>query len=242
MATAGLGARRVKELLGSDSTYATVLVAICIDSFGTECFDWDPESLLLELEEDYNVQLSPANRDKINGFLTALTTDQFHTDPFVFWQVGNALSGSPGDFQVGADPLTVDEAAWAVVEISLSDMPDDGQEQPTFSPDVASMVGAVLQEEGFSSPPQFLKFAEIPPRKPAMDPETEQALAARHSRLEEEMVEAVQQRLQELNLQLQQLPLAGQRSQPSPTSPRDFLGELLSAARAPKGSELAGRI
>lgn len=233
MGLSGLKKEKITDLLGDDNTFATVLLAICIDAFGTECFEWDPDVLILELEEDYNIILLQVLRDKINAGLTILTGEQFYTDPIVFWQIGNVLSGTPANWQSGADPLTVDEAAWAAVEAALLDAPDGNLKQPSYSPEVAAMIGAVLAEEGFVSPPKFLKFAKLPPRPTPMDLESEQAQASRTESLEKSLVEEIQLKLVQLNLQLQKLPFVEQSKQSDSMSPRDFLGELLSSESAP---------
>ena len=228
MALAGLQKEEIVQPLLSEDTFATVLLAICIDAFTTECFEWDPDLLIRELEEEYAVELSQVNRDKINAIITVMTTDQFYRDPMVFWQIGNVLSGTPANFQTGADPLTVDEAAWAAVEAALVDRPDGDLKQPGYSPEVIATIGAILKAEGYVSPPQFLKFAKIPERRFAMDLESEQAQARRTETLEADLQETIQTKLGLLNQQLQQLPFVSRNSESDPMKPRDFLAETLS--------------
>lgn len=227
MGLVGLKKENIIRLLRDDRTFATVLLAICIDSFTTECFEWEADTVVSELRHEYGVELSQVARDKINALLTVLTTDQVYFDPMVFWQVGNVLSGTPANFQTGADPLTVDEAAWVAVEIALTDMADDDHTQPTYSPEVRAMIGAILRQEGFSQPPQFLKWAELPPRTTVLDENSEQAQASRDEDLEADLVEGIRSKLDLLNQQLRQLPFVEQPSTSSATPPRDFLSELL---------------
>jgi len=231
MGLMGLKRENIVKLLNNDNVFASVILAICVNSFGTECFDWEPDTLIMELEEDFNIQLSQVNRDKLNAILTVITTDQFYKDPVVFWQVGNVLSGTPANFVTGADPLTVDEAAWAAVEAALIDMPDGDLPQPSYSSQVSAMVGAILKSEGFSRPPQFLKFATMPERHQAMDLDSESGQEERMNRLEEDLTEGIREQLDELNLQLRQLPFAERSTPPDATKPRDFLDETLSLAR-----------
>lgn len=183
--------------------------------------------LVAELEEDFSVQIPQANRDKVSALILALTTDSFYTDPSVFWQIANVLSGAAANFQSGQDLMTAEEAAWAAVEVTLNDVSDEKEPTPGVSEDVARLVGLVLKQEGFSRAPTFLKWADLPRRGPEvmLDQQTEEAVATRSARLEESLVAEVQDRVRRLNVELQRLPLAG-RQAPSPEGPlKGFLAQ-----------------
>lgn len=231
MGLIGLKRENIAKLLQDDDTFASVLLAICIDSFGTECFEWEPDVLITEIEDDFGVHLSQVSRDKLNAILTILTTDQFYKDPVVFWQIGNVLSGTPANFATGADELTSDEAAWAAVEAALIDMPDGDLEQPAYSSQVSLMIGAILSSEGFTSAPKFLKFAILPDRPHAMDMDSEASQLSRTKQLDASLNVELQEKLEELNRQLRLLPFVEQSERPDPTKPRDFLGETISLGR-----------
>jgi hypothetical protein len=242
MSFAGLAKNDLAKMLSDDDTFASCLLAIAVDSYSTECFDWEPDTIVKELEDDFNIQMPQVNQDKVNALIVALTTDQFYRDPVVFWQTGNVLSGAPANFVMGADPLTVDEAAWAVVEVTLLDMPDGDQSVPEFSEDIGAMVGAILRSEGFIEPPQFLKFAEMPRRPVGLDPASEQAQYARQKELDQDLRDLIAGRIAQLNAQLQKLPLVSGQRRTTATSERDFVGEALSLGRKPVSpSQRVGR-
>jgi hypothetical protein len=69
------------------------------------------------------------------------------------------LSGENDPTEVAE--MTVAEFVWGVIEVSLNDGDDEPQ---LFSPDVASLVGVVLDEEGFTAPPEPVSFAIMPER------------------------------------------------------------------------------
>ena len=187
MGLIGLDRDKITKILSSTSTYATILLIIAIDSFSTECLEWEPDALVAELEDDYGVKMPQINKDKLNALILALTSDMFYTDPLVFWYSCNVLSGIPVNLQSGSDEPTSEEVAWGSVEVALIDMQDGDNRQPEYSDDVRTMVGVILHNEGFDRAPQFLKFAMMPKRWVAIDPETEAGLQSRHKNLENDL-------------------------------------------------------
>jgi len=228
VAFTGLAKDRVASFLSRDDVFATALLVLCVDAYGAECFDWELETLFQELETDFGVTLSGIARDKLAAILTIMTTDAFYTDPNVFWQICNVLSGSAANFETGSDPVDGAELAWAVVEALINDMQDGNLPQPSFSAEIAAMAGAILTSEGFTQPPQMLSFARVKPLEP-MDPQTLQAAMTRNSQLTADLAEQIRIRLTRLNEQLQQLPLSVTFQGLSGGSQRNYLDELLSS-------------
>ena len=143
------------------STFATSLLALLIDEYGTESFQWDPETVRLQIESDYGVKLSQVNMDKLMAMITALTTNLFYTSAEAFTQVSNALNDSEADFE-NWDPPTAAEAAWAITEITLNDPPKRREGfADQFSSDVRKYLGVILAQEGILHPPDVLQIAEL---------------------------------------------------------------------------------
>jgi len=146
-----------RMLNGELEVFATTLVALLTDHFDSvDWFSWEPDVLGQEVEDDFGVKMPIVVRDKIWALVSSLTTDRFYNDPLFFNHVSNALSGGPTPMQT-FEPATLDEQAWAVLEVRLSDSGDNG-ELEEFGAEVAGFVGKTLQEEEINPFPP-LEFA-----------------------------------------------------------------------------------
>lgn len=144
-----------KHLTDPDAI-ATVLLVGLLDEFGTEMFDWEPDTLNLEIESVWKVCAPQVNRDKIWALITTITTNAFTRELDGFTHICNALNGSGASFQT-YDPATVQEMAWAIAEVTLV----DPLESP-FGPEIVAYMQARLSLEAFDKPPRMLaKF--VPP-------------------------------------------------------------------------------
>jgi len=132
-------------LSNSEPAFATVLVALLIDHFGSvEWFTWEPDSLGQEVEETFGVKMPLEVRDRIWALVSSLTTDLFYSDALFFNHVCNALSGGPVPMQE-FEPAELDEVAWGVTEIMLND--HQGDDFETFQPEIQTYAGQILSEE-----------------------------------------------------------------------------------------------
>lgn len=206
--------REVARWLSDTDTHATVLLALLLDEYGTECLQWDPETIRLQLEADYHVKLSQVNMDKIMALITALTTNMFYASVEAFTQISNALNNSQADFEVW-DPPTAAEAAWAITEVTLNDPPRRKEDYAnSFSMDVRRYLGVILEQESILNPPDVLKIAELD-QQAAKNAELtfadDPSLFAGFHRLSEDksqaIVQYVRDNIKKLMLQLDSLPL-----------------------------------
>jgi hypothetical protein len=153
--------RTFARLLADSETSGTVLLIGLLDEFGTEFFDWEPDTLLREIKARWRVDVPVANRDKIWALVTVLTTNLFTTDLDAFVHVCNSLSDQGADFE-NWNPADTQEMAWALAEISLL----DGEEAlKGLAPEIIAYMGAQLDAEGFTEAPQLLK-AYVPVEVP----------------------------------------------------------------------------
>lgn len=142
---------RKAVLSGEHDAVATVIVAILADHFGDlEWFGWEPDILVEEIKDDFGITMPDEVRDKLWALVTALTTDLFYTDAIFFNHVANALGSGPTNME-DFEPATLEEMAWAVLEVGMNDLEDD--EEPPFSPDLQIYVGALLKHEGLGPVP-----------------------------------------------------------------------------------------
>ena len=186
--------------LVDESTFSTSLLVIAVDRYGLEALSWEPETLIRELEEDFNTQIPQSNRDKLNAIITILTTNSFYSDPLVFWQITKAINGESVSWLNEHDPLTSDECAWAMIEISLN----EGETQE-MGEDIRVMVGELLRTEGFVRPPKFLNWAIMPESSVAGDRAADEAKEKRQENLKEDLEETMRELLTQLDAELSEV-------------------------------------
>lgn len=134
-----------------------MLLVWALDTYGTECLEWHPTTLKMEIESDFKVRLPKKNFDKLLAAIAILTTDLFFKDAARFVMLANVLAGDdfePDEFE----PADAAECAWAVTEALLLVPPDEEDPEP-FSEDVRRYIGHVLKDEGFVRPPDILRIA-----------------------------------------------------------------------------------
>lgn len=206
---------KLTAIVTNEEMLATPLLILCIDSFGTAFFEWEPETFDIETRRAFGASIPDVNRDKIWALVTVLTTDLFYKSLETFIPVCNSLNGSEADFD-DYDPVTSEEAAWGIVETRLIDPPTKDQTIGTrFSHEIRRYVGLTLKAEGVTTPPKAV--ADVPEYD--RDPEEEtgivigpdESMLQMHETRQQAEREAidgyVKGRLDDLALQLQSLPL-----------------------------------
>ena len=141
----------------SRDTFASVLLAMFLDKFGTEALTWDPATITLEIEEEFNVDLPQLALDKLIVGIQILTTNRFYKSLPDFVAFCNVLSGDTYRPDMW-DPADAEEVAWGVTEALLIYPPEDNDEEP-FSDEIRAYIGAVLDQEGLINPPDILRIA-----------------------------------------------------------------------------------
>lgn len=130
------------NLLSSKNTFATVVHAIIRDKYGEEPYWWDPLTVALELKADFTVDPEPEVMNRWSAMQVLMTGDAFFTRIDAFFAVCNAFSS--GDPFFGAfDPVTVEEAAWAIVEAGMN------RDMLPFSPSIRKYCRIILEQDGY---------------------------------------------------------------------------------------------
>lgn len=202
----------LRRTLENEDTFATTLLAICLDGYGTECFTWDPETLWSNLQDDFDAKIPRVNCDKIQALITCYTTNMFQVSVETFSQICNVLSGAEADFRVW-DMVTPEEAIWGIYEVSLNTgigLPE-GEKPPEFSHEVRRYLGVILKREGISSPPDVLRLAEmdeglVDAAQWADEPDLFNAVHDKQNKEEAELLNFLGSRLIELIQELGALP------------------------------------
>lgn len=180
----GVQRERVMPILVNPYTMGTVLYAIAVRQYGEEVHDWEPETVFLELQDDFGVEIPAINHDKLMALLTAVSTNSFYENFAAFSLISHTLNNDENPLDQ-SDPLLPAEMAWAVTEVQLVD-----DTPGKFGVDVAHAVGVFLQEDGFTSPPPKLSWAVIPSKyegsSTSSDLGKERTISTEHAHVVEE--------------------------------------------------------
>jgi hypothetical protein len=207
---------QIAAILTNEDTLATTLLLLCIDQLGgTDFFEWEPATFDMEVQTRFGTQMPDVNRDKLWALVTALTTNLFYVSLETFIPTCNTLNGSEADFD-DYDPITSEEAAWGIVEVSLVDPPDEDQAPgDRFSHEIKRYIALTLQAEGVTTPPAILKpFAEYnqePEEEAGITSGPDEAMLNMHMDRQAaeraDIEDYVRGRLEDLMTQLKMLPL-----------------------------------
>lgn len=134
-----------------------MLLTLFLDRFGMEGLEWDPSTMALEIEEEFNVKLSQGSLDKLIVCIQILTTDRFFKNLPDFISFCNVLGDDTYRPDMW-DPADAEEIAWGVTEALMIEPPDENDPDP-FTNEIRSYIGAVLDSEGIINPPDILRIA-----------------------------------------------------------------------------------
>lgn len=141
------------KFVKDSKTSGAILLTLLTDEFGTECYDWEPETLQMEIEALWG-DIPPTNYEKIMAFLTVLTTNRFENSLEAFIHICNGLVGGGANFKQ-YDPATVTEMCKTIAEVSLIDPPEKGLYQ--FNEEIRQYIRKELDFEGYGQIPRLLK-------------------------------------------------------------------------------------
>jgi hypothetical protein len=194
-----------------ENSFATTLLLLFIDAYGTEALQWDPATILLEIQDDFDVELPPANQDRLLTAINLVVTDAFYKSLPDFVNFCNILNGDCFDPKTW-EPADAQDIAWGITEALLIEPPD---EDDPFVPDITSYIGTVLDQEGIIQPPDVLRIAVREQDLAAKvrddfadDPEMFDAVYKFEQSKREQINQYVRDNLAELSQQLDGLTLA----------------------------------
>jgi hypothetical protein len=147
----------MQEAWKSPETFSSVLLTLFLDKFGTEALEWDPATITMEVEEEFDVDLPQLALDKLITAIQLLTTDRFFKNLPDFIAFCNIMGGDTYRPDMW-DPADAEEVAWGITEALLISPPEDDDPEP-FTDEVRAYIGAVLDSEGIINPPDILRIA-----------------------------------------------------------------------------------
>ena len=150
-----------KLALESPQTLATVVHAIMLDQYGEAVYDWDPTTCAMEVADDFKVEMCTQAMDRWCAMQAVMGSDAFFKRLDVFLNVCNTLSSGSPSFLV-FDPVTAEEAAWAVAEVAMN------RDVLPFSYSIQQYMKQQLSADGFDPgsgdlPPVFAEMFERRP-------------------------------------------------------------------------------
>ena len=139
----------ITNLWTSEAVPGSVLLTLCLDRFGTELFDWQPETLSSEIESEFGVTAPQVSLDKLHALIISINTDQFYNSPSFFSAACSVLGGSQEHNFDFMQPPTCLGAFLTITEVFLNDPPTEKPEK-LFTPDVRRYMGCILANDGFT--------------------------------------------------------------------------------------------
>ena len=200
--------KRAREVWTDPDMHALPLLTLFLDTYTADGLYWDPKTIEMEIEDDFQIQIPPKNFDKLMGAIVVLTTDDFYWSLPDFVYLCNVFSGDTHDPEV-FDPADSSEIAGGLTAALLISPPE---EDDPFKPEILGYIAEVLRNEGIVTPPDVLRIAqqELGHNRPdefSDDP----LLFEMIYKLEQEKTNAVnqyvKQNLAELIQQMSRLPL-----------------------------------
>ena len=202
-----------RKLLQNDEAFATPLILILLDCFGTEALEWTPQTIKDELEDTYAVKLPDINLDKIMAAVMILTTNYFYQDIRSFIHICNVLSGNDVD-PTEFDPADPFEMLVAINEAFMLWPPGtQSAADEQFSDEIQEYIRQVFDVEGILKPIDVFHVAMRNDRTSQIaesysdDPDMYAAVYKTQQEKVGELGSAYLEAMQELTEQLEGLPL-----------------------------------
>lgn len=149
-----------RQILKDEDAPISALLSVVIKTFGTECFEWEPPILRNEIDDEFDMELTDLQSDKIQAGITILTTNMYENDIRTFEVCSRLFNSSLQDFE-DFEPLEAEELMSAMTEIFMLKM-----ENLDFGADVNAYAGEVFFNYGFCNPPKLFPSAIMPEGKP----------------------------------------------------------------------------
>lgn len=141
------------ELLISEEATGTALAVLVSDVCGFDFFAWDPVTIACEIRDEFGVEISPRNYNKLMAAVEVITTDNFYRNLPDFVRLCNALSSGlvdPGVF----DPADTGEIVVAMAEALLLWPPPDVK---GFASEIREYIKQAIGDEGYATIPAVFK-------------------------------------------------------------------------------------
>lgn len=128
----------------SPEASATLLHGMLVTQYGDDVYHWEPQTVMLEVRDDYQIDMAPEAVDRWSAMQLVMTTDLFFERVDAFLPICKALAS--GDPMFGLlIPVSGYEIARSVVEVALN-----RQMQP-FNPFIIAAIEGMLAQDGMTT-------------------------------------------------------------------------------------------
>jgi len=147
-----------REVWTNQNSFATTLLILALDTYETEMLEWSPLTIRQEIQEDFHVNIPPANFDRLMQGIIHLTQPlNFYKSLPDFNETCNVFGGDLASPKL-VNPADVTDIAWGITEASLI---WPAEEDEPFSEEIIGFIAATLDEEGILVPPDILKLSGV---------------------------------------------------------------------------------
>lgn len=133
-------------------TLTSTVILFLVDRYTADVLTWDPETIALEVRDDFRTDINPGVLDKNAVGQLLLTTNLFHASLPDFINFCNVMNNETG-LKYSWSPADSYEMTWAVAEEQLL-----VNEKEEFAADIQAYITTILRDEGVLSPPDSLAF------------------------------------------------------------------------------------
>jgi hypothetical protein len=200
--------QQLQRIVSDEETFATTLLLLFVDRFGTEALAWHPQTIRMETQAAFGFPWPQHALDRLMAAITVVTTDFFFKSLPKFVQLCNTLAGSEFDPSV-FDPADAFECAWGITEALILMPPEEPE---PFTDDIRRYLGEAVAAAGVIKPPDILRLAIMPQQAAeadswANDPEMYQAIYEVQESRGAEIVDMLRDNLRQLAQQLSAIQL-----------------------------------
>ena len=145
-----------QAVFSNSELYPLLYHLILLKKYGSEYYNWDPETVRLQIKDDFNISISDIISNKIQAVSTLLVTDQFYIYWEAFESITKALITGYPQF-VHVTPLYPEEICWGLISACLNDSDYNSIKELPLSPEVIGYITVTLEMQGIYNPPKCIK-------------------------------------------------------------------------------------
>jgi len=146
------------QILNNPTLFVTSVITMLIDTYGTDCLNWETETFEIELTNS-GVLVNNMLMDKIMTGVIILTTNEVHRSVTAFNNIIQVLNFNEAIPRTFIEP-SLDDILWGCLEIRMLEGVEDYEKQG-FDDNIKSMILTVLKEHGITDPPSILDFIDF---------------------------------------------------------------------------------
>lgn len=149
-----------KSFVTNPNAFASTLLLECIQLFGADIFEWEPETLERCLNERYG-DVPKCNIQKVQAALGLYTSNLFWVDPVSFGLACRVFNRHRIPYAGSPD---IEDVCWGVTEAELiyefnsGDEEDGDIETEQFSDAVKRLIIEIMHDAGLYKTPETLDF------------------------------------------------------------------------------------